>query len=116
MLKAKPYEKMSIIDKDIGDALEKVCELDCDNELVHLARSVQIVRRYMFEQANSFHSSFKEACQEKALPPVLLTLVNMVQHGSTINDESAINASSTQAGLSIAQLLKFNNVGLLAAK
>ncbi|KAK3887811.1 hypothetical protein Pcinc_008090 [Petrolisthes cinctipes] len=61
----------------------------------------------MFE-TNSFTGSFKEGCQQKAVPPVQLALVNMVLHRPTINNQS--DAPPTQAALSIAQLLKLNGV------
>ena len=31
--------------EDIGEALGKACEQDCDTEAVHIARAAQIVRR-----------------------------------------------------------------------
>jgi len=103
---SKGRDVLLAFDEDIGEALGKACELDCDSELVHLARASQIVRRYMFEEANSFTGSFKEGCQQEAVPPVLLSLVNMVLHGPSIKNQ--FDAPSRQAALSIAQLLKFN--------
>ena len=35
-------------DEDIGEALGKACEQDCNTGAVHLARAAQIVRRYMY--------------------------------------------------------------------
>ena len=47
--------------------------------------------------------------QQKSVPILLLALVNMVLEGPSIKDQ--IQECSTQAALSIAQLLKFNSVG-----
>ena len=51
--------------------------------------------------------SFEEDCQFKSVPHSLLALVSMVLEGPSIKDQSEY---STQAALSIAQLLKFNSV------
>ena len=93
---------------DIGEALGKACEQDCDTEAVHLARAAQIVRRYMFEDTDRFSGSFQGGCQEDSVPNVLVAMVNMVLDGPSIKNQSL--SSSTQAALSIAQLLKFNSV------
>ena len=74
-----------MFDEDIGEVLGKACEQDCDSEAVHLAHAAQIVRRYMFEDTSPFTGSFKEDCQEKAVPCVLLALINMVLEGPSIN-------------------------------
>ena len=104
----KGRDVLLAFDDDIGQALDKACEPDCDSELVHLARAAQIVRRYMFENTNSFTGSFKEKCQKEAVPPVLLELVNMVLHGPAIKNQA--DTHSTQAALSISQLMKLNSV------
>ena len=93
---------------DITESLGIACEQNCDSELVHLAQAAQIIHRYMFEEANSFTGSLKEACQQEAVPPVLLALVDMVLHGPNIKIQ--MDGPSTQTAASIAQLLKFNNV------
>ena len=92
----------------IGEALGKACEQDCDTEAVHLARAAQIVRRYMFEDTDRFSGPFQGGCQEDSVPNVLVAMVNMVLDGPSINNQSP--SSSTQAALSIAQILKFNSV------
>lgn len=91
-------------DEDLGGALDKVCEQDSD--AIHLARAAQIVRRDMFEDAQHFSGRFTEGCQERSVPNTLLALVNMVLEGPDIHSDS----SSTQAALSVSQLLKFNSV------
>ena len=105
---SKGRDVLLAFDEDIGEALGKACEQDCDTEAVHLARAAQIVRRYMFEDTVRFSGSFQGGCQEDSVPNVLVAIVNMVLDGPSIKKQSL--SSSTQAALSIAQLLKFNSV------
>ena len=105
---SKGRDVLLAFDEDIGEALGKACEQDCDTEAVHLARAAQIVRRYMFEDTGRFRGSFPGGCQEDSVPNVLVAMVNMVLDGPSIKNQS--HSSSTQAALSIAQLLKFNSV------
>ena len=105
---SKGRDVLLAFDEDIGEALGKACEQDCDTEAVHLARAAQIVRRYMFEDTVRFSGSFQCGCQEDSVPNVIVAMVNMVLDGPSIKNQSL--SSSTQAALSIAQLLKFNSV------
>ena len=105
---SKGRDVLLAFDEDIGEALGKACGQDCDTEAVHLARAAQIVRRYMFEDTDRFSGSFQGGCQEESVPNVLVAMVNMVLDGPSIKNQSL--SSSTQAALSIAQLLKFNSV------
>ena len=104
----KGRDVLLAFNEGIGEALDKACKQDCDSETVHLARAVQKVCCYMFEDDNSIMGSFKEDCQEKAVPLVLVALVDMVLEGPSIKNQS--DASSPQAALYIVQLLKFNSV------
>jgi len=58
--------------------------------------------------ATPFTGSFEENCQEKSVPNLLLSLVNMVLEGPSIKDQ--LREYSTSAALSIAQILKHNCV------
>ena len=93
-----------VFEEDVGAALTKACELDSDNDVVHLARAAQTVRRHMFEEGEPFNG-FPEGYQEDYVPSLLLALVSMVQEGSSIRDQMA---DTTPAALAIAQMLKFN--------
>ena len=104
---SKGRDVLLAFDEDIGEALGKACEQHCDTEAVHLARAVQIVCRYMFEDTDRFSGSFQGGCQEDSVPNVLVAMVNMVLDRPSIKNQSF--SSSTQAALSIAQLLKFNS-------
>ncbi len=89
-------------------ALGKACEGDGNSDAVAIARAAQIVRQQIFEDSKLFNGSFGENCQKESVPKRLLALVNMVLEGPNIKDQ--ILECSTQAALSITQLLKFNSV------
>ena len=97
-----------VFEEDIRAALARVVEQDDgdDDDAVQLANAAKIVRRDLFEKLDSFNGSFKKGCQEDSVPKLLLALVSMILDGTSI--EYQIN--TTQASLTIAQLLKFNAV------
>ena len=97
-----------MFDEDVGAALGKACEADSDSDAVVLARAAHIVRQQLFEDSKLFNGSFGENCQQESVPKLLLALVTMVLEGPSIKDQ--IQECSTQAALSIAQVLKFNSV------
>ncbi len=97
-----------VFDEDVGPALGKACKGDMDSDAVVLARAAQIVRQQMFEDSKLFNGSFGENCQQESVPKILLALVTMVLEAPSIKDQ--IRESSTQAALSITQLMKFNSV------
>ena len=86
---SKGRDVLLAFDEDVGYALSKACEQDCDSDAVHLARAAQIVRRHMFD-LNTFTGSFEENCQEKSVPHLLLALVSMVLEGPSIKDQIRI--------------------------
>ena len=59
----KGRDIMMAFEEDVGSALTKACELDNDNDAVHLARAAHIVRRRMFGEAKP-SNGFPERCQE----------------------------------------------------
>ena len=100
----KARDVLLVFEEDIGAALTKACELVSDNGVVHLALSAQTMRRHMFEECGPFNG-FSEGCQEEYVPSLLLSLVSMVQEGSSIKDQMA---DTTPVILAIGQMLKFN--------
>ena len=60
----------------------------------------------MFEEAQPF-IGFSRGSQEKLVPPLLLALISMILDGSSIKDQMT---NTTTATVTIAQMLKFNNV------
>ena len=97
---------MLAFEEDICTALTKACELDGDNEAIHLARAAKIVRRHLLKKAKPF-DGFPAECHKESVPSLLLALVNMILEGPSIQDQ---NEATTSAALSIAQLLKFNGI------
>ena len=51
-------------EEDIRAALIKACELDSENDAVHLAGAAQIMRHHKFREAKPFNG-FPERCQEE---------------------------------------------------
>ena len=86
--------------------MAKVVEQDDDDDAVQLAHAAKIVRKDIFEKSSSFNGSFRNGCQEDSVPELLLALVSMILDGPTTENQ----ISTTQAALTIAQLLKFNAV------
>ena len=68
-------------DSDLGPALHKACDDDCDSEDICLARAAKIVKRDMFEMQAKFTGSIDQDCQVKSVPHSLLALVNMIHNG-----------------------------------
>ena len=62
----------------------------------------------MVDRKFTFNGSFKQGCQEAAVPPSLLALINLIMEGPTIKRQTAVAADA--AALSISQLLIFNSV------
>jgi len=97
-----------VSDSDIGSALSTVCEYDRDVEATHLARAAQIVRRDLIKLSNNFNGSFSHDCQAASVPTSLTALMQMILDGATIDNQS--DTVSTQATLSVSQLIGFNTV------
>ena len=95
----KERDVLLIFEEYVRAALTKACELDSDNDVVHLARAAQTVRRHIFEEGEPFNG-FTEGCQEDDVPSLLLALVSMVLKCPNIKDQMA---DTTHAALAIAR-------------
>ena len=84
----KGRDVLLIFEEGVVAALTKACEMDSDNDVVHLERAAQTVRRHMFEEGGPFNG-FPEGCQEDSVPSLLLALVSMVLEGPNIKDQMA---------------------------
>ena len=58
----KGRDVLVALEEDVGAALAKDCELDSDNDAVHLARAAQNMRPHMFGEAKHLNV-FPEICQ-----------------------------------------------------
>ena len=93
-------------DSDIGAALQQVCEEDKDTDTNYLAKAATIVRKEILAFKSCFKRTFERKCQGDSVPPSLVSLVKMVLYEPNI--VSQLENSSSQAALTIAQLLQFN--------
>ena len=71
-------------EKNIGPALMMACSHDSD--VMHLMRAAKVVHKEIFDSGFVFDGTFKANCQEEAVPPSLLALVNMILDGANIQD------------------------------
>ena len=92
---------------EIGVVLGKVLNSDADDDAKHLARAAAIVRKEMSRTKLNFNSEFSPSCQEEAAPSSLKSLVQMILYGPNIQQQ--MEFESSQAALTIAQLLMFNS-------
>lgn len=107
-LKAYPQGRDTYLafDSEIGIALRKALESNTDTEANHLAKAAEIVRKEMLSMQLNFDGEFKADCQEESTPSSLKSLVKMILYGPNIQNQMKIYSS--QAALTIAQLLQFN--------
>ncbi len=102
-------------EKDIGPALMAASYHDTD--AMHLMRAAQVVRKEILDCSLSFNGSFQENCQQEAVPPSLLALVNMILEGANIKHQiQLVHTTTTKPGLAISQLMVFNRVKRMHGK
>ena len=92
---------------DVGFALHKAHEQDCDEEVIHLAKTVAIVRKDMLASKYSFSGSFESDCQIKSVRASLLSLIKMILYGPDI-EEQECSSGKAQTALTISQILQYN--------
>ena len=97
---------ISCLPKWYWSSFKTVAEQDNDDHAVQLAHTAKIVQKDLFEKSSFFNVSFRKGCQEDSVPELLFALVSMILHGPSTKDQ----ISTTQAALTIAQLLKFSTV------
>ena len=68
---SKGRDIMLAFRKDVGDAIAKTCEMDSDNDAIHLASAAEIVRRQIFGEAKPF-IGFPEECQKESVFQMLI--------------------------------------------
>ena len=96
-----------VFENDIAQVLSEGLEREHGCKRMSPTRAAEIVREYMFNNADLFIETLSEACQQRSVSPSLLTLVNMIPVGT---NEISHEQGNQQAALSIAQLLKFNSI------
>lgn len=53
---------------DVGTALHKVRLESYDDEVMHLAKAANIVRKDIMTMKSSYNGSFRETCQQDCIP------------------------------------------------
>ena len=102
-------ETLLSFEKNIEPALMMVCSHDSD--AMHLMRAAKVVRKEIFDSGFVFDGTFRANCQEEAVPPFLLALINMILGEEDIKDRNQlIHTTATKPALTIAQLMVFNSV------
>ena len=102
-------EVLLYFDEEIGDLLSDNLFQDHDSDAMCLMRAANIVRRDILDHKYCFQGSFEPDFQSKSIPESLNALVRMILEGSSIKNQASGRGSS-QAALTIAQLIKFNCV------
>ena len=97
-----------VFDDDIGPALLKACQYDCDRDAVYLSKAAQIIRRTVFDTNEPFAGKFLPGCQERAVSQNLLALITMILEGPSITTQTEKIISPP--ALTISQLITFNCV------
>lgn len=85
---------------DVGPALSKAFKL------TDVSRTAQLVRNDILESRANFDGYFEENCQETSVPPSLIELVSMIEHGPDI--QSQIENEATMSDLAVAQIIHYN--------
>ena len=96
-------------DKDIACALQQATKtLSSDDDAIILSKAAEIIRRDINNhKLTEFDGTFGENCQQKSLPPSLLTTMSMITTGSSY----PYTACDAQSALSCSQLLYFDSTG-----
>ena len=96
--------------ENIGHLISDIfCEdNDADADLKCLAHPARIVHKEIFIETNASNGTFSSNCLRESIPRTLLSLVNMILEGS--DTKCQLLGESSQAALTLAQLLKFNSV------
>ena len=80
----KARDVVLAFDDDIADALIIASQFKKDSDIMHLAKTAQIVRKEMLEKKQAFDGSFPAKALTKSVPDSLLALMNMIVEGPNI--------------------------------
>jgi hypothetical protein len=107
---AKPHGKEVLLafDSDLADALSHACQFDSDVDASILVKAAHILRRDIANVKYKFSGEFLADCQETSVPQSLLTFIQMILEGASI--DSHADMTCVPATESITQLIVFNSV------
>ena len=75
-------------------------------ELTDVSKTVELVRNDILGNSANFDDYFVENGQEISVPPFLIELVSMIEHGPDI--QSQIEKEATRPDLAVAQIIQYN--------
>ena len=90
--------------KDVDDIISKMSHKEND-DIIHLVRAAQLIRKDLFSTQYEFPGTFEAGCEESSVPKSLTTLIGLIMEGS-IKEGS----SRSRIALSISQLVKYNSL------
>lgn len=98
-------------EEDVGDAIRDACAYNDFSDGMCLGRAVGILQRKLFQEFPKFEGSFNNVfTTSKSVPDVLLYFVRMLLEGPNIDSDALSEKPEHNAGLSIAQLIRYNSI------
>ena len=94
---------------DVGDLVHTAFSADIDEQSVLMTKVARTLRKDMFSHKSSSPPCIDLKNQSDSVPQTLISLVNMIINGSNITEQSS-DLSSSQAVMTISQLLMFNSI------
>ena len=104
----KGSDVLLAFDDDIADALIIASQSKKDSDIMHLAKTAQIVRKELLEKKQAFDGSFPPKALTESVPDSLLALMNMIVEGPNIKYQTGEERRGNSVALIISQLLLFN--------
>ena len=89
--------------QDVAPNIRIMHEQTYDKDALSLSMAAKIIRQEIFSQDTKFDGSFDTNCQEESVPQSLVTFVNSILYGPTLEFKH-----KSQISLTIAQLIKSN--------
>ncbi|CAC5416167.1 unnamed protein product [Mytilus coruscus] len=99
----KDRDVLLMFEKDIGPAIAFACDYI---DTMHMEKTTEMIRCQVATKKTTFSGSLVSEDIDDSLPPPLLQLVNMIEHGPDIKLQ--FDNVSTKFDLGLAQLLMFN--------
>lgn len=93
--------------KFMGGAIFKASSMSAKNEGNVIFNAAKVIRKYLFQDDESFDGDFSHERQTKSVPQQLVLLLGLILEQS---EETSISESTTNLALKLAQLVRFNSV------
>ena len=96
--------------KGVSSAMDTAVVADGFENAINLVKSVENVRKDIFQTYFSSGDVFQNSSQRHVVPESLLTLIKMLLYGSNIENQSECNESKDRKVTSLCELLYFNAI------